>query len=66
MKEPSWDELLCSTGKTVEDIGRGLRGKGRIKPKVYTTQDLERLRDALQNCAGVLNERIKSMKNGNC
>ena len=58
----SWDDILCATGKTIEDIGRNLRGKGRKKPKVWTIEDLTHIHNALTSCVSVIEVRINSLK----
>jgi hypothetical protein len=60
-----WDELLTTVGRTVEDAGRMLRGKGRKKPRVWSIDELTDLRETLTNVAAVLDQRIESLKEGN-
>lgn len=59
-----WDELLTTVGRTVEDAGRMLRGRGRKKPRVWTIDELQDLSSTLKNTAAVLDQRIESLKEG--
>src|SRR3954467_5650200 len=57
----TWDELLCELGKTIEDTGRMLRGKGRKKAKVYSLEDLEQLQNVLQIGADCIGMQIDAL-----
>src|SRR4051794_21948894 len=61
MSIATWDELLCEVGKVIEDAGRMMRGKGRKKPKVYTLENLEHLRDILQIGADCISMQIAAL-----
>ena len=62
VEETSWDELLSKTGKTIEDIGRMLRGKGRKKPRIWTVDELEDLRSALLDSRKMVKYYIDHLK----
>lgn len=62
VEETSWDELLSQTGETIEGIGRMLRGKGRKKPRVWTIDELQDLREALSSSRKMVKYYIQHLR----
>lgn len=56
-----WDEMLSTTGRIAEDVGRTLSGRERESKRTWTIDELMNLSNSLKNCAIVLDQRIDSL-----